>query len=153
MSYTIYNPRWSDVEHTAILCTLVSDVHDEINFQAMPTDPELLGRTIYEECVAGKYGAIAPYLPDPQALLNVIEAQRDAGLRHAEIATRGLNDAFVAGILDTDQASRFREWASYQLALRTLEQQAGFPEQIEWPTAPAPIFTATLPFIEPANDT
>ncbi len=148
MSYAIYNPRWSDAAHTAILCTLVSDLHGEIDFQAMQSDPELLGRTIYEECVASKYGAIAPYKQDPQARLNTIEAQRDARLCHAEIATRGWGDAFVAGILDADQAGRFREWASYQLALRTLEQQAGFPEQIEWPTAPPPIFTDPSPFTE-----
>jgi hypothetical protein len=40
---------------------------DGMQFTAMPTDPEDHGRQIYANAVAGLYGAVAPFVPPPQA--------------------------------------------------------------------------------------
>lgn len=64
MNETFENFRWANADYTAILCPVVSLVYGLIDFQAMPTDPEVKGRQIYEECIAWKYGDIAPYQPD-----------------------------------------------------------------------------------------
>jgi hypothetical protein len=66
MKKTFVRPRWSNADHTAILCTVMSLTYGKIAFQAMPTDPEAKGRQIYADWTSGKRGDIAPYQPDSQ---------------------------------------------------------------------------------------
>ena len=65
LAYTsVANPRWANAEHTMIDCEVVFTIHgpEPLPFSAVPVDPGWEhGEAIFAECVAGKYGPIAPF--------------------------------------------------------------------------------------------
>lgn len=63
-------------------------------------------------------------------------AQRDSLLSIADEATAGMADAFIAGLLDTDDTAKFKAFAAYKLALNKIDQQASYPVSITWPDYP-----------------
>jgi len=65
-NYTVSNPIWFNQENTIINCTLTDKITgQQFEFSANPLDPEPYGRQIYENCINGVYGPIAPYVPIP----------------------------------------------------------------------------------------
>ena len=62
---SVKNPRWANAEHSFIECEITtSQFGDEVlPFTANPKDPEAHGRAIFADLIAGKYGAIAEYVP------------------------------------------------------------------------------------------
>jgi len=67
---SLTNPRWSNAAHTTIDCEITtSQFGSEILlFTADSNDVEPHGRAIFADIVAGKYGAIAEYVPPPPTL-------------------------------------------------------------------------------------
>ena len=63
--------------------------------------------------------------------------KRDTLLADADKATAGMADAYIAGLLDEAETLRFKSYAAYKLALRNIDQQIGYPTEIEWPVIPA----------------
>jgi hypothetical protein len=63
----VKNPKWSDAEHTAIDCEVdFGHLDDEfVPFTANPNDVMEYSKTIFDECVAGQYGAISEYVAPP----------------------------------------------------------------------------------------
>jgi hypothetical protein len=62
-NYIISNPVWANPENTIINCTLTDKITwQQFEFSASLSDPEPYGRQIYEYCVNGAYGHIAPYV-------------------------------------------------------------------------------------------
>jgi hypothetical protein len=70
------------------------------------------------------------------AALNAI-SKRDQLLELADKATAGMSDAFIAGLLDESETQRFKSFAAYKLALRSISSQDGYPTAIDWPLNPA----------------
>ena len=68
--------------------------------------------------------ALLSELPDPTAVATQARAQRNALLQQSDWTQ--VSDAPV------DQAA----WATYRQGLRDITAQAGFPENINWPTRP-----------------
>ena len=70
---SLVNPRWVNSEHTAIDCEITtSQLGDEVlPFTASKYDVEAHGRGIFEDIVAGKYGEIAEYIPEPEITKNI----------------------------------------------------------------------------------
>jgi hypothetical protein len=64
------------------------------------------------------------------------QAQRDQLMGVANQATIGMADAFIAGLLSDADAKTFKAYAAYKLALSKVDQQAGYPTTIDWPTSP-----------------
>lgn len=64
---SLANPFWANAAHTAINCEITtSQFGDEVlSFTADQNDVEAHGRAIFADLVAGKYGAIAEYVPLP----------------------------------------------------------------------------------------
>lgn len=60
--------------------------------------------------------------------------QRDDLLRSANEATAGMADAFIAGLLGSDDTAKFRAYATYKLELNKIDTQPGFPADIDWPS-------------------
>lgn len=61
----VRNPVWSNEEHTRIDCE-VDFCHldyDFVSFTADPTDVMEYSKTIFDECLEGKYGVIGEYVP------------------------------------------------------------------------------------------
>lgn len=132
MTWLAKQPRWGDIEQTFIICTVVSKDDGDIEFNAMPTDPDPDGRELYARCLAGEFGEMAPYRPNAASLL----AERDQRLTRAQAETAGLAEAFVAGLLNDEQTAHFKAWAAYQRDLVALPCQPDFPEAIVWPQPP-----------------
>ena len=71
---SLINPIWSNAEHTAIDCLITTSQFgvEVLPFRADQNDVAAHGRAIFDDLVAGKYGAIADYTPpaEPTQYLN-----------------------------------------------------------------------------------
>jgi hypothetical protein len=68
MKYTqVKNPQWANAEHTIINCDVdFDDLQEEfVPFSATLNDIYAHTIQIFNECVAGNYGAIAEYVEPP----------------------------------------------------------------------------------------
>ena len=68
MDYTnVTNPKWSNEEHTVINCEVDFDDLKEafVPFSASLTDSYAHTKQIFNECVEGKWGDIAEFVPPP----------------------------------------------------------------------------------------
>ncbi len=63
--------------------------------------------------------------------------ERDGSLALAAIRIAPLADAVDLGDASDEDVSSLRQWKQYRVALNRIEQQAGFPLNIEWPVAPS----------------
>lgn len=122
---------WVDAEHTQIDCT-VNFAHlpeDAVRFTASPNDTTAHGRKIFAECLEGKYGDIAEYVPPPplppEILAINIRTDRDLCLSNSDWTQ----------LPDVPQSVK-DAWAPYRQALRDITQQPGFPTEVVWPAAP-----------------
>ena len=63
----VKNPVWANAQHTAIDCEVnFNHLPDEfVPFTADSADVMEYSKTIFDECVAGQYGAIAEYVAPP----------------------------------------------------------------------------------------
>jgi hypothetical protein len=85
------------------------------------------GDPLYDRAQAGEFGSIAPFVaPDPAE----IAAQDARAERDRLLAASDWTQVADAPV---DAAA----WATYRQALRDVPQQAGFPDNITWPEAPA----------------
>jgi len=66
----------------------------------------------------------------------VAQAQCNALMSAANQVTAGMVNAYIAGLLDAADTATFEAYAAYQLALKKIEQQPGYPTTIAWPTSP-----------------
>jgi len=60
----VKNPRWADVDHSAIECEVVFD-HvgvEFVPFGANPNDQYEHAREIFARCVAGDFGPVAEFV-------------------------------------------------------------------------------------------
>ena len=59
----VTNPAWANAEHTRVNATVTHSEFGIISFSASPDDVEAHGREIFADAVAGRFGAIAEYVP------------------------------------------------------------------------------------------
>ncbi len=63
MNYTtVENPRYADVGNALIGCDVTFENIGTVPFTASPNDTEAHGVEIFNRCVAGDFGTIAPYV-------------------------------------------------------------------------------------------
>lgn len=58
---------------------------------------------------------------------------KDGLMSSAILATQGMSDAFIAGLLSDSEIVTFKTWAAYKLALSKVDLSAKKPT---WPTVP-----------------
>lgn len=63
-------------------------------------------------------------------------AQRDKALSVAAMRIAPLQDAVDLGKATEENRASLIKWKQYRIDLNEIEQQAGFPEDIQWPLAP-----------------
>jgi len=106
-------------------CEINHPIYGWIPFTADPNDTG--AHFDVAELFARMEGEAAPYVapkPNPAAICAQARAQRNALLQQSDWTQ--VSDAPV------DQAA----WATYRQGLRDITAQAGFPENINWPTRP-----------------
>lgn len=65
-----------------------------------------------------------------------VKQQRDAALREAATRIAPLQDAVDLGLATAEEAGLLNQWKAYRVQLSRIEQQFGFPLEVEWPAAP-----------------
>jgi len=129
MKYTnITSPKWANSEHTFIDCMVMSEEYGQIPFTAVASGDYDYTHEIYAKCVAGDFGAIAPYEPPApptnEELAMTIRFRRSALLKESDWTQ----------LPDVPQTTR-DAWATYRQALRDITAQDGFPTSVNWPVA------------------
>jgi hypothetical protein len=123
------DPIWANAEHTMIDLTIKwVEIDEELPFTANPDDCEEHGRAIFAAAVAGEYGVVAefvPYVPTQEEKAAEIRAERDALLAATDWTQ----------LPDVPEAIR-EAYAVYRQALRDIPEQAGFPDDVQWPIKP-----------------
>jgi hypothetical protein len=125
---TVLNPRWENAAHTRIYCEVNFDHLPEelVPFSAVAEGDYPHTHEIFARCVAGDFGPIADYTPPDSAQLAAFaRIFRD----------RRLAESDWTQLPDVPQAIKSL-WATYRQELRDITQQAGFPQNITWPTKP-----------------
>lgn len=121
-----------------------------VNGDDMPEDAVLLADGEYQRAMAWQIdgGVIAGVTADgimvlesaPPPTIEQLEsyalAQRDALLRDAATRIAPLQDAVDLEIATPEEQASLITWKQYRVALNRIEQQAGYPTEILWPTAP-----------------
>lgn len=74
--------------------------------------------------------------PTPQELLAAALAQRDALMVVATARMAPLQDAIDLEEATSAEKATMLAWKRYRVALNRIEQQASFPEHIDWPLSP-----------------
>lgn len=74
--------------------------------------------------------------PTPEELFAAALAQRDALMVVATARMAPLQDAIDLGEATATEKEAMLAWKRYRVALNRIQQQAGFPQAIDWPTSP-----------------
>jgi hypothetical protein len=124
---TVTNLQWANPENTMIDCVVFFEhLGEPLPFTANPNDVEAHGREIFSRCVAEEFGPIADYVPpSDEVVAATVKARRDYLLAMSDWTQ----------LPDVPQATKDL-WAVYRQALRDITAQAGFPQNVTWPTAP-----------------
>ena len=136
MNYTkVKNPIWNNEEHNSINCEVDFDHLEEkfVPFTANLTDQYEHTRKIFNECVEGKWGSIAefvPYVPTTEEIAANARGQRNDLLQQLDSI---VGNPLRWASFSTDQQT---ELSNYRQALLDVPQQAGFPNTINWATKP-----------------
>jgi hypothetical protein len=75
-----------------------------------------------------------PLTPEQRAEMALY--QRDALMNEASLKVAPLQDAVDLDMATPDEERDLKAWKLYRVALNRIEQQPGFPTQIDWPKAP-----------------
>ena len=124
------NGKWVNSEHTMVEGLLQWSIMDEASVGAVDlTEDYPHIQQLKSGIDAGNFGVIAAYVAPTQAETDAEAAERARGRRDGLIAstdTWALSDRTMTA-----------EQTAYRQALRDITSQAGFPENITWPTKPS----------------
>lgn len=128
----VKNPVWANAEHTRIDCEVdFGHLDDEfVPFTANPTDKMEYSKTIFNECVAGKYGEIAPYVP-------YVSTAKDNKQKATQLLqeTDWVNQPDVINTSLTPHLLNHADFIAYRSSLRTIAVNPVAGE-IVFPTKP-----------------
>jgi len=114
----VKNPKWSNFEQTIIECEVDFDdlIEEFVPFSAIASGDYPHTHEIFERCVAGEFGAVAPYTPPAnitgEEALNVVRAERNNRL--ATEVDPIVSNPLRWNDLTTEQQDA---WATYRQAL------------------------------------
>lgn len=89
-----------------------------------------------------KVGPLAPIEapptpePTPEEIALAVKMERDRLLANAALRMAPLQDAVDLGAATKEEIASLNQWKLYRVALNRVEQQAEFPQQIDWPQTP-----------------
>lgn len=137
MKYTqVKNPIWANEEHTAINCDVDFDDLTEqfVPFTADPSDPyNPASKEIFDDCVAGKYGQIAQYVP-PEPYIPTAEDNKRIATQLLQ-QTDWVNQPDVVDTSLNPHLLNHADFISYRSALRNIAVNPTAGE-INFPTKP-----------------
>ena len=75
--------------------------------------------------------------PTPEEVALAVKMERDRLLGNATLRMAPLQDAVDLGAATAEEIASLNQWKLYRIALNRVEQQPGYPQQIDWPQAPS----------------
>ncbi len=80
--------------------------------------------------------AVEPPSPTPEEWAEINLGRCSIFMNEAALKIAPLQDAVDLNIATEDEKQRLKAWKLYRIKLNRIEQQAGFPTQIDWPKPP-----------------
>lgn len=80
-----------------------------------------------------------PLPPTPDEIIAMVKVERDRLLALAAIRIAPLQDAIDEDVATVGEVAILKLWKQYRIALNRIEQQAGYPADIDWPRSPVVI--------------
>lgn len=108
--------------------------NDGAGFRAVDGPDDLEENEWYSEDIPPEP---VPLPPTPEELATEARAERDSQLAMAAIRIAPLQDAMDLDEATPAEQAALTAWKKFRVALNRIEQQAGFPGQIDWPAQPA----------------
>lgn len=106
---------------------------EEFGWRSVGGPDELFANEVFSKT------APPPFLPPPPSFEDLAaeaKAQRDKLLAVAANRMGPLQDAVDIGRATDEEVARLTAWKGYRIDLNRIEQQAGFPVEIQWPESP-----------------
>jgi len=129
-----HSPKYATFDGNAIDLMVEHPGFGPIPFTASRAVSDPLANALFDRALNGDFGSIAPFDgSDPQEML----AERMRGQRNQLLAQL---DAMTGNPLrwaEFEDAQK-TALATYRQALLDVPQQAGFPDDIQWPVLPEP---------------
>lgn len=140
MKYTtVKKPVYANSQQTLIDCIVKFSGFDEaVPFTASPADIEEHSRKIFEDCVAGKYGEVGPYVYDPAIDFMASEAEKARLLADVSAITENWRTQLMLGIITDEDRKKLTAWMLYAQELQAVNTQRALSE-IQWPEVPADV--------------
>lgn len=141
MNYTdVKSPVWGNAGNTVVNCQVLFDGYSEyLPFTASPADSESHSVEIFNECVAGKWGAIAAYTPSTRPVPTANDNKLMASQLLAETdwtTIPDVSDPAVSNPYLTNKAA----FSAYRGAVRAIaiNPTAG---NLTWPVKPSAVWS------------
>lgn len=146
---TARKPRWGVNRDAVNLLVIFEEngvVHDEVPFSASPNDSMAYGRELFHRAREGEFGHIDE--PSEEEIKHSHLLRQRAGLAMTTARISQLQqaidiaaDAATLGkrkkATNTDVLqTQLHAWRVYRVELAQLEDQPGYPTQVQWPTPP-----------------
>lgn len=135
----IKNAVWTNSENTIIDCEIEHPQFGWIPFTAMPNDVETLGVQVFNACIAGEAGPIAPYAPPPPPPPPSADANKAEAERRLQ-TTDWVNQPDVYDPASTPHLTNRDAFLAYRSQVRAIAVNpvAG---NLNWPTEPAAVWS------------
>lgn len=77
----VKNPRWSNPDQVAIDCEVnFAHLKEEfVSFTADPNDIYPYAKEIFDRCISGEFGPVAPYAPPDGSFIPVVDVSPNTG--------------------------------------------------------------------------
>jgi hypothetical protein len=134
---SVTNPVWANAQQTAIDCLITtSQFGDEVlPFTASPSDVEPLGKEVFDACVNGEAGPIAPYVaPVATAAMNKNEATKRLA------ATDWVNQPDVYDPANTPHLTNRDAFVAYRAQIRDIAVNP-IAGNLTWPVEPTAVWS------------
>lgn len=79
---------------------------------------------------------LAPPMLSQEQLIEIAFGERDRRLEVAALRIAPLQDAIDLGDAEPGEESSLLAWKRYRVAVNRVNQQAGYPVEIDWPAPP-----------------
>lgn len=129
----IKNPVYSAFDNSTIDCEIEHPVYGWIPFTANPDDFELIGKDVYDACVAGVAGPIAAYVPTPPHINTALQNKAEAERRLA--VTDWVNQPDVYDPVNTPHLTNRDAFIEYRLQVRAIAVKP-VDGNLDWPNEP-----------------
>lgn len=140
MKYTaVKKPVFANSQQTLIDCIVKFSGFDKaVPFTASQSDTEEHSRQIFDDCLAGKYGEVAPYEYDPAIDIMASEAEKVSRLAVVSAVTENWRTQLALGIITDEDRKILTVWMLYAQELQAVNTQRPISD-IQWPEVPADV--------------